>query len=277
MKIILSRKGFDSEAGGYASPIMPNGELQSMPIPSLNSNTTYDSVTSRYKNMSLCDIMRQLYPAVKRDGERVRITKRMTCHLDPDLDKNAVPRDYGWRGGFGQINAAETVLENEGVESGDLFLFFGWFKHCYEDEFGELYLEKGNGQHVLFGYLQIDRRIHTAKDKVPSYLINHPHAEYAVPGNNAIYLARKKCTWNEQTPGYGLFKYDEELVLTKKGMSRSRWDLPACFKNASISYHNKSSWKNGYFQSVCRGQEFVIQDNPEVADWAINLIDKHRR
>ena len=34
MKIILSRKGFDSQNGKTPSPIMPNGDLISMPIPS---------------------------------------------------------------------------------------------------------------------------------------------------------------------------------------------------------------------------------------------------
>ena len=34
MKIILSRKGFDSKFGGMASPILPDGTLLSLPIPS---------------------------------------------------------------------------------------------------------------------------------------------------------------------------------------------------------------------------------------------------
>jgi Nucleotide modification associated domain 3 len=33
MKIIFSRKGFDSGIGGVASPIFPSGELQTLPIP----------------------------------------------------------------------------------------------------------------------------------------------------------------------------------------------------------------------------------------------------
>lgn len=35
MKIILSRKGFDSSYGGYPSPILPDGSLLSIPIPSM--------------------------------------------------------------------------------------------------------------------------------------------------------------------------------------------------------------------------------------------------
>jgi len=29
---------------------------------------------------------------------------------------------------FGQINAAQSHLENNNVKEGDLFLFFGWFR-----------------------------------------------------------------------------------------------------------------------------------------------------
>ena len=33
MKIILSRKGFDTTSGGCPSPILPDGTLLSLPIP----------------------------------------------------------------------------------------------------------------------------------------------------------------------------------------------------------------------------------------------------
>ena len=33
MKIIISRKGFDSGSGGFPSPIMPDGTLLTTPIP----------------------------------------------------------------------------------------------------------------------------------------------------------------------------------------------------------------------------------------------------
>ena len=43
MKVILSRKGFDSSNGGCPSPIMPDGTLLSMPIPS-NDEIGYDEL-----------------------------------------------------------------------------------------------------------------------------------------------------------------------------------------------------------------------------------------
>jgi hypothetical protein len=37
MKIIMSRKGFDSAYGGYPSPILPDGKMVSLSIPSGDS------------------------------------------------------------------------------------------------------------------------------------------------------------------------------------------------------------------------------------------------
>ncbi|WP_048131636.1 Nmad3 family putative nucleotide modification protein [Methanothrix soehngenii] len=44
MKVILSRKGFDSEFGGYPSPILPNGQMISLPIPDQNEELRYSDV-----------------------------------------------------------------------------------------------------------------------------------------------------------------------------------------------------------------------------------------
>ena len=41
MKIILSRKGFDSGYGGCPNPILPDGTLLSLPIPSRNEKVKY--------------------------------------------------------------------------------------------------------------------------------------------------------------------------------------------------------------------------------------------
>ena len=41
MKVILSRKGFDSSYGGTASPILPDGTLLSLPIPSKAETVKY--------------------------------------------------------------------------------------------------------------------------------------------------------------------------------------------------------------------------------------------
>ena len=44
MKVVLSRKGFDSSAGGVASPIMPDGTMLSLPIPDRTSPVSYADI-----------------------------------------------------------------------------------------------------------------------------------------------------------------------------------------------------------------------------------------
>lgn len=44
MKIILSRKGFDSSNGGQPNPIMPDGTLLSLPIPDPDGNNEFSDL-----------------------------------------------------------------------------------------------------------------------------------------------------------------------------------------------------------------------------------------
>lgn len=117
MKIILSRKGFDSSAGGASSPILPDGTLLSLPIPD----------TSRTSNIRCEDIRANgvSIGIVVEDLTKQKITRRDFAHLDPDLRASAYPRLPDWRPLFGQSDQSQTHLKNEGVTVGDLFLFFG--------------------------------------------------------------------------------------------------------------------------------------------------------
>jgi hypothetical protein len=67
-----------------------------------------------------------------------------------------------------------------------------------------------------------------------------------------------------------------KVVLTKTGEKhRTHWDLPDFFKDIKITYHNEESHKAAYFQSVDKGQEFVIEENPKVTEWAKELITEN--
>lgn len=274
MKVILSRKGFDSTYGGYPSIILPNKEIIMIPIPS-NDNITYSMINTNFGN-SLYDVMKKLNSKVKVDGKFENLTMNTRCHLDPDLVENSIERIDGWRGCFGQIGAAQRVLENNNVKEGDLFIFFGWFNDIEETSKGYSF-KKGKDRHIMFGYLQVDKIIHTEKDIIPNWLMMHPHVNSSrfYKPSNCIYVAKERCTFNQDIKGYGVFKYSEELDLTKKGMSRSCWNLPNIFKGLNITYHSQDSWKDGYFKSACRGQEFVIEENEKIEKWAINLVEKY--
>lgn len=78
--------------------------------------------------------------------------------------------------------------------------------------------------------------------------------------------------------GCGRFKFSESTTLTKANENKSIWQLPKCFLNIRMTYHtNKNRWMklNEEFcqlKSVCRGQEFVVSENKDVENWAIELI-----
>lgn len=58
MKVIFSRKGFDSGYGGMPSPVLPDGTMLSMPIPSKGDLVHYDDLT--YGELTYADIIKQL-------------------------------------------------------------------------------------------------------------------------------------------------------------------------------------------------------------------------
>lgn len=59
MKIILSRKGFDSENGGYPSPILPDGSLLSIPIPFAYNNNLYKPI--QYKHVKIPNFTQEYF------------------------------------------------------------------------------------------------------------------------------------------------------------------------------------------------------------------------
>ena len=278
MKVILSRKGFDSGYGGYPSIILPNNEMITLPIPCPSDYYRYSDISTKNgEGECLYNIMKSLKNEISFGGEKKELTKETHCHLDPDLCDFSVERDKNWKGIFGQIDASTTVLNNNGVKEGDLFLFFGWFNDVIIED-NKYKFTKGDGRHTIFGYLQIDKILHPKYDKVPEEFNKHPHvydSKRKEKDTDTIYIAKDVCTFDNNIKGYGIFKYDEKLDLTKKGMNRTCWDLPDFFKGVKIAYHNENSFKEGYFKSACRGQEFVIEDNKDVEEWAINLIKEH--
>lgn len=275
MKVILSRKGFDSTYGGYPSLILPNRQMVSLPIPSSKDNFAYSDLW--YDGVTYMDYMKRISHKIC-DKKNVVLDEKTKCHLDPDINRYVLKnREPEWRGCFGQVGPAQAVLDKCLVGEGDLFLFFGWFNFILEQG-GVLSFAKGGGFHAIYGYLQIDRKYYTSTNpSMPEWTKYHPHMSERrrIRPNNCIYVAKESASWNKNIPGYGCFLYDEKLRLTKSGMSRSKWDLPDFFRGLDITYHSNDSWKENYFQSACRGQEFVIEENDTVAQWAMELVNRH--
>ena len=110
----------------------------------------------------------------------------------------------------------------------------------------------------------------------PKYKLRKKH--YWIDKTNCIYVSRETCTFDENIKGFGMFEFDENLILTKQGESApTHWELPQELQGLKISYHNDNSQKKDYFQSALRGQEFVIEECPQAEQWALNLIKKYSK
>ncbi len=244
VKVILARKGFDSEFGGSPSPILPDGSMVSLPIPAGEGYPKYS------------DIHRGPFNNLEELMQRCGIPVPSNCHSDPDIYRESQPRDQNWRALFGQHGTAEAHLEHQKVGVGDLFLFFGLYRRVDAD-----YHFTGDEMHAIFGYMQIGQVIHCDETtKLEPWMEYHPHAdlEHRRERNNTIYVAESS----------GVFKFDERLVLTKQGMTKSRWDPDKLPKDLKMSMH-PNPYRNGYFQSSSPGQEFVMQNGEE---WARALL-----
>ena len=257
MKVILSRKGFDSGYGRIPSPILPDGTLLSLPIPTTESGRRFTEL--RYGDLSYADIIVTL-------GGSAGMAAGC-CHLDPDLRPGTAS---GWVPAFGQTGAAQTHLANREVGVGDLFLFFGRFRSTEYAPDGRLrFIRRAPIQHIVFGYLQVGAVVHGEGIRAYAW---HPHAENPDPlPNNTLYLASDRLLTTD-LPGAGVLDHRADRVLTAPGRSTSRWRLLDWMAHASISYHGPGSIKDGYFQSAAKGQEFVIDGAPDVAGWAESVI-----
>ncbi len=280
MKLILSRKGFDSQSGGCPSPIFPNGTLYSLPIPYDPSEITY----------------RDLWHGDTNIGETVadlthnRFGSKDHAHLDPDINHAAYPRQEGWRPLFGQSGAAQGHLDNQGVRIGDLFLFFGLFQEVEKNSLGWHFVKNAPKQHILWGWLQIGnicRVDELAKDELP-WSRYHPHRHPSRERNstNTLYIASCGLHLDGEStaPGAGCFlKSHEQLVLTNpNGSGVTDWRLPRCFNpdngKTPLSYHGNCNWKSKdeyvYVQRRGPGQEFVLDldQYPDVMDWLVQSI-----
>ena len=256
MKIVLSRKGFDSQYGGWASPILPDGRMLTLPIPATNGLVTYGGL-SVGDGRSYLDVMRDL----RRDRSNrllmyhrswLPLEEDMPAHLDPDLVASTIERLPGWRGMFGQANAASSHLRNRGVGPGDLFLFFGRFRQTWMEK-GHLSQVHGPDMHCIFGYLLVGEILPgTRATDFPKWALRHPHTQASFLDSpnykgNQIFVSAPTIP-GTKIPGWGRFLWSERLRLTEEGSETlCDWQLPACFRGVTdMSYHPGGESKYGW-------------------------------
>lgn len=276
MKIILSRKGYDSSTGGCPSPIFPDGGVTSLPIYGIGSSKTYQEV--HCAQGCLGTLVESLRGSRARGHEPV--------HLDPDLDVISLPRVDGWRPAFGQAGTAQAHLENERVGSGDLFLFYGWFRPVASDgNGGWRWASPRRDIHVIFGWLQVAEVLDVDGQGVADILRDRPwlqdHPHLHVPageawGRNVIYVAADTLRLPDANgcmlSGGGVNRrLSERAVLTDSASpNRSLWRLPSWFvgghgRNRLSCNPNQNKWRRDgsdiLLQSV-RPQEQVLDLGP---------------
>lgn len=238
MKVIFSRKGFDSSAGGVPSPI-GKGLVQCLPIPASNRSQT------TYGDLGLGEVVNQV--------TKGRLTSNSLCHHDPMFENG--------RCAFGQCGAAQGHLANQGVDVGDVFLFFGLFAH---EELNSIH-------HRIFGYQKIEQVLSVNSNANVHNLLSdfsqpHPHTIGKWESNNTIYLGKgKKCS-----------NAKPSLRLSVQDGLVSHWHVPGWLKSAGLTYHkDPSRWLgDNQLRTVGRGQEFVtdITGNRSAQNWLRRII-----
>ena len=280
MRIILSRKGFDSSAGGCPSPILPDGRLLALPIPDPRSRIRYADL--QLEGVNSGRLVSQL--------TRGRIKGSHGAHLDPDLVFEDLLREPGWRPLLGQTGSAQGHLRKQGISEGDLFLFFGLFREAEIVNRRWRFVPGSRPRHILWGWLQIGEiiNIDTADLSNRKWLHYHPHLHGETDANNTLYLARKSLNLDgmEGVDGSGTFaRFNPLLQLTKPGSGKPTcWQLPDWFypgERSPLSYHAKPErWQlqDGFCELQCaaRGQEFVLNADvyPEWRTWFSKLLHR---
>jgi hypothetical protein len=163
MKVILSRKGVDSTAGGKASYIIKGNDLIWIPIPEadiVSHQTTYLKIQTKFGTLG--EVVAPL--KIRQNGVKVYLGPTSKAHLDPDLYYDSLSRKAGlWVAAFGQRTPAAVRVLDRHVRTGDLFLFYGWFRDACASfptpqtrrGRNSCYAAEGRSVHVIFGYLQV--------------------------------------------------------------------------------------------------------------------------
>ncbi len=218
MKIVFSRKGFDSSAGGGPSPIV-DGRPVSLPIPAGTASQT------TYGDLGLGELAAR--------ASREKLGQDDLCHHDPMFCEDGACV-------FGQHSAAQTHLEGQGVGIGDVFVFFGLFA---EEVTGERH-------HRIFGYLRVEEMIALATG-VPDNLLDldHPHVLAMHSSNDVIWRGEGRAANRASdalrltVPGGPPSLWQRPEWLKRGGLSYH--DRP-------------DRWiRGGKLRSVARGQEYV--------------------
>jgi len=259
MKIIFSRKGFDSAAGGFPSLIFPDNTLFSIAIPSNPSHCDYGRLAFRYGEEPIQDILNQTTNRrIHSNGKRHACDYSAAdqgCHHDPMYLKESNQLVLG------QTEQSESHLRNQGVSASDVFLFYGWFRRVAPTGGCWNYVHDAPDVHLIWSWMTVGSalRLDTQED-INAALAAFPglnvHAHLATDWDqlpNSVYISEE----------HGLLRFSRSGCLTdlRHHEGRSKWRLPACFNQPRAFSYLKSFSLSGADVIVRyrgRGQEFVL-------------------
>ena len=280
-KLILSRKGFDTTRrsqhpsglvfpyGGVPSPIFRDSSLYSLPIPGFDevATVTYGDLYHGDESspVGIGQVVEDLT-----QGRATSWTADHYAFVSPNIRPPYLWEVEGRRGMVHQGTPAQSGhLRNQGVEVGDLFLFFGIFRRVELVRGRWRFAPGTRPQHVLFGWLQVGL---VYRDAPPD------------DGPWFVACDRLDLGTGVEAPGFGVFPMaHERLVLTRPGGNTSEWRLPRWFypdpPKHPLSHHPHSRWtrdnRYAYVQRKAhQGQEFVLdlREYPEALGWCSGLV-----
>ena len=273
LRLIFSRKGVDSAAGKCASALVGDRPV-SIPIPTREpSPSTYGMLNSELASLA-------------RDLSNGQLHSERSCHLDPDIDRQALPsRREGWRGSLGQVSASLSHLRNQSVGAGDLFLFWGLYRPV--ERRSDLWRYCGSRVHAAFGWMSVEEVHEVVADGSEllvrhPWLEDHPHVRPYWTASNAVYVAATSFEIDgRRFPGSGVFRRALRLTAPESRLP-SKWSAPPWLDptqgGVGMTYHSEARWLgSGELQTAARGQEFVadIGDRTDARTWIADLLEDH--
>jgi hypothetical protein len=311
-KVVLSRKGFDSTAGGGFSPFDPKTRKYIvLPIPvgkkelEICNPLKYEEVHLQGNYLdgypqtnlkSLMETMKKKATIKTKDGKE----KSEYAHFDPWLGHCPWLAEGSSHqiGAFGQVGIPQAQLHNQGVGEGSLFLFFSRFTTI--DKNGENKIVPGISRenlnkdlYFIYGWLKVKKVIREYKDIIDDKSLQslkslHPHATeqyFKNYPNNTIYIADELMFPDDTIPGCGYFpRLNTDLCLTASDSDQqkygqwipSRWKLPNFLREKCLSVLNKRFVPKGdlcLVETTGQWQEAVFDESEEeFYNWFRGLV-----
>ncbi len=286
-KVILSKKGLDSSDGNTLPNLIWDDEFVVFPMIDSKNLDEYCSGNKKlaYRDMKICsdnNFWDYMEKSKKFMSERMqksydKLTNSKHFHADPNLINFWGTKNFV--GSLGQCDIAQDFLNSHNIRKGDIFLFFNRFTKVNKEKDHFIFDCYFEDRYVIYGYLIVDEFFNLDNgnnnllDKYDCLKFN-PHIQtkhYAKKHhNNTIYVGRK----------YGMFNFNEKLILTSPYSKNKTNIIVPELANVKVNCETKESQsqkfdQDGRFTLLDRCQEYVLEENEQVLNWALELIKEN--